>query len=143
MLIRSPFGLSGNESRQDARVPSNARAEQLQREMDDLIREKKQIEQSLAEVEHWKRDQLAEIYSKKYPKSTACDRTNAMEVERHRRRAPLLAQLYAIEERRHQISGRLKDSNQSHHEIREAEVSGLLRQILDVLREMRDGAMPP
>jgi len=127
----------GQHTRDVARIPIPRQVEQLRKELDELTLSNQRVEAKLNEVAEYKRSQLAEIYSKRYPKSTACEKTNALEATVLSKRRPLLKELHSIQERMNQVKARLPGRGANRPDGEREDVV-LLRKILAVLTRLED-----
>ncbi len=123
-------------TREVSRIPIPRQVEKLREELESLNAEKREIEQKLNDAAEWKREELAVVYSMRYPKSRACEKTNAIEAELLRRRKPLLRDLHSIEERRNQIASRLKESKGRRTSNEKAEQLSEMHQIRVLLERI-------
>lgn len=128
----------GEHTRHIARAGIPRQIDKLKKELQALNLEKADVEMRLNDESAWKREQLADIYSKRYPKSEMCQRTNAIESELHSRRRPLLRELHAVEERRNQIRGQLQGFSQTNRKEQKSEQLCELQKIRLILGKIAD-----
>ena len=95
------------DSRRSGRVPVDRLLERLERERGELVHEKKGIEYKLREIEDWRRQETSRILGKRMDKTASIRATTSLEAEVTKRKAPLVREIQAIEQRLHDIKDRV------------------------------------
>jgi chaperonin cofactor prefoldin len=96
----------GQDSRRNGRVPVDKLVEQLHREREQLIQDKKEIEFQLSEIEDWRRKETSQILMRRMDKTRSIEATTQLESQARERKAPLMKDKAAIEKRLHDIKSK-------------------------------------
>jgi len=96
----------GQDSRRNGRVPVDKLVEQLHREREQLIQDKKEIEFQLSEIEDWRRKETSQILMRRMDKTRSIEATTQLESQARERKAPLMKDKAAIEKRLHDIKAK-------------------------------------
>jgi translation initiation factor IF-2 len=94
----------GEDSRRMARTHVHKLMENLEREKQSLIQEKREIELKISEVQNWKSSETSKILMKRLDKTSSIELTTALESQFRAKRAPLMRDKVAIEKRLHDIN---------------------------------------
>jgi len=104
-----PLAEVGEYTRTTGRVSVHKLLEQLEREREGLKNEKRNLELKLSDIESWKHDETAKLLGQRLTKTRSIEETIALESKVRRKKKPILHAKNTIEERLHDINGRLKD----------------------------------
>jgi len=96
----------GQDSRRNGRVPVDKLVEQLHREREQLIQDKKEIEFQLSEIEDWRRKETSQILMRRMDKTRSIEATTQLESQAREKKAPLMKEKSAIEKRLHDIKSK-------------------------------------
>lgn len=118
---------SGQETRREARVTPDKLLENLYRERDELIGEKRQLELQLRHIEDWRKEESSRILARRMPKHRSIEASNQLEVHVRAKKTPLMEAINAVEKRLHDIKYRLASKRSQQDKQPREDVAALLR----------------
>ena len=126
------FAEVGQYSRESGRASVHVLHERLEDERTKLIVEMQRIESELSDIASRKTDQLADVYRRKMRRDDTIAATNQIQSEFNGRRAKLIRDKSAIEERLHDIKRKLSMTADVSENVKVLlRIEGLLERILD------------
>jgi len=117
----------GQDSRRNGRVSVDRLLENMEREREQLIQEKRDIEFKLTQVEDWKRQETSRILMKRMDKTRSIEATTRLEAEVREKKAPLIKEKQTVEKRLHDIKSKFSRTGTPPQRASREDVAVLLR----------------
>lgn len=123
----------GQDSRRNGRIPVDRLLENMEREREDLLQEKRDIEVKLTQVEDWKRQETSKILMRRMDKTRSIEATTRLEAQVREKKAPLIKDKQAVEKRLHDIKTKFRRQGTKPREDVEVllRIEKLLTQLLE------------